>query len=116
MGTGSPKIGYGPMNAVVTFRAEPHIRLDNKLWTVHGIWIFIKEPKESPFNLNCFPLVSKKVIYIYIHTPSRPFIYAFVSRISGCTSAATSREFGKSNHTLFLPCSGTLWPPAPALE
>lgn len=41
--TGSPKIGYRPMNAVVTLRAEPHIRLDNKLWTVHGIWIFTKE-------------------------------------------------------------------------
>lgn len=45
MGTRSPKIGYEPMNAVVTLRAEPHIRLDNKLWTVHGIWIFTKELK-----------------------------------------------------------------------
>lgn len=42
-GTRSPKIGYQPIIAVVTLRAEPHIRLDNKLWTVHGIWIFTKD-------------------------------------------------------------------------
>lgn len=45
------------------------------------------------------------MIYI-LYTPSDPFIYALVSRVSGCTSAATSREFGKSNQ---LSLSSLFW-------
>lgn len=90
MGTRSPKIGYQPIIFVVTLRAEPHIRLDNKLWTVHGIWIFTKDTHKERKSVEpqllstCF---RESVIYI-IYTV-RPFIYAFVYPVSSCTPAAT---------------------------
>lgn len=72
MGTRSPKIGYQPIISVVTLRAEPHIRLDNKLWTVHGIWIFTKDTlltrKVSRTSI-AFHLFLRKCYIYYIHRP-----------------------------------------------
>jgi hypothetical protein len=104
MGTRSPEIGYRPINDVVTLRAEPHIRLDNKLWTVHGIWIFTKGNSQGKSVEPQLPSTCFRESVIYIIYTVRPFIYAFVYPVSSCTSAATLCELGKSNHTLsFFP-------------
>jgi hypothetical protein len=104
-----------PMNSVVTLRAEPHIRRDNKLWTVHGIWIFTQGTKGKSVETSiAFHLFLRKVIYQY--TPSAPSYTPLYIEFQAAHLLLPSVNLVSHSTSLFLPRSFALWPVAPALE